>query len=97
MKKRRYFDKTGRAEKDTDFTHGNGDNSHTFPHDHTIDWSKGYFDRSKHSSSTKFQGWVFEEEIWYYFNSSSQIVTGWQQISGTWYYLNGSGAMLTGW
>nr|WP_306475390.1 hypothetical protein [Bacillus pseudomycoides] len=97
LKKRRYFGKTGRAEKDIDFTHGNGDNSHTFPHDHTWDWSTGSPKRSTHSSSTKFQGWVFEEERWYYFNSSSQIVTGWQQISDTWYYLSGSGAMQTGW
>lgn len=95
-KQRRYYDKTGRAEEDIDFTHGGSDKHHTFPHRHKFDWSKKP-PRSAHSFTTDFYGWVFEEDNWYYFNSSAKMTTGWQQVNGTWYYLNGYGQMLTGW
>ena len=39
FKQRRYYDENGRAEKDIDYKHSNGDGSHTFPHEHYWDWS----------------------------------------------------------
>ena len=39
LKQRRYYDENGRAEKDIDYKHSNGDGSHTFPHEHYWDWS----------------------------------------------------------
>lgn len=47
LKQRRYYDSKERADKDIDYAHGNGDNSHTFPHEHTWDWSSGNGIRSK--------------------------------------------------
>ncbi|WP_391509447.1 hypothetical protein [Bacillus toyonensis] len=79
-KQRRYYDKTGRAEEDIDFTHGGSDKYHTFPHRHKWDWSlkeKGQNPRIDDSYTTKFYGWVFEEGDWYYFNSAAKMTTGW--------------------
>ncbi len=39
---RRFYGKDGKATLDVDFSHGNGDGSHTFPHKHIWDWSKDY-------------------------------------------------------
>lgn len=39
-KQRRYYGKDGMVELDIDYTHGNGDNSHTFPHEHP--WPGGH-------------------------------------------------------
>ncbi|WP_255258796.1 hypothetical protein [Bacillus pseudomycoides] len=99
-KQRRYYDETGRADEDIDYTHGGSDKHHTFPHRHKWDWSrreKGLNPRIPEPYTTSFSGWVLEEGYWYYFNSSSKITTGWQQVSDTWYYLNSSGQMQTGW
>ncbi len=37
---RRFYGNDGRASLDVDFSHGNGDGSHTFPHMHKWDWTK---------------------------------------------------------
>ena len=37
---RRFYGNDGRASLDVDFSHGNGDCSHTFPHTHKWDWTK---------------------------------------------------------
>ncbi|MBU4643034.1 N-acetylmuramoyl-L-alanine amidase [Bacillus toyonensis] len=47
-------------------------------------------------SETKREGWVFENNNWYYY-VNNVLVTGWENVQGTWYYLNSNGAMLTGW
>ncbi|WP_144499822.1 N-acetylmuramoyl-L-alanine amidase family protein [Bacillus sp. FDAARGOS_235] len=96
LKQRRYYDKDGRADEDIDYSHDNGDNSHTFPHRHDWDWNRKV-PRSKHSFTTDFYGWVFEEGDWYYFNSAAKMTTGWQEVNGTWYYLNDYGQMQNGW
>ena len=36
----RIYDENGNAYLDIDYSHGNGDNSHTFPHVHEWDWRK---------------------------------------------------------
>ncbi|MDE8150200.1 hypothetical protein PT043_09020, partial [Erysipelothrix rhusiopathiae] len=35
--------------------------------------------------------------MWYYFDSSSEMVIGWKKIANKWYYFENSGAMATGW
>lgn len=40
LKQRRYFGPDGKAEKDIDYKHSNGDGTHSFPHNHKWDWSK---------------------------------------------------------
>ncbi|MDX1702021.1 MAG: hypothetical protein R3250_15450, partial [Melioribacteraceae bacterium] len=47
LKQRRYYDEKGRVVEDIDYSHSNGDNSHTFPHRHTWEWSSGSPKRSK--------------------------------------------------
>jgi RHS repeat-associated protein len=37
---KRYYDSNGKVYKDIDFSHGNSDGTHTFPHEHNWDWSK---------------------------------------------------------
>lgn len=34
-----YYDSEGEAFEDDDYAHSNGDNSHSFPHNHIWDWS----------------------------------------------------------
>ena len=41
LKQQRWYDKNGRAVRNRDFEHGNGDNSHFFPHDHEWSWNNG--------------------------------------------------------
>lgn len=36
----RWYDKDGKAERNRDYEHQDAHNNHTFPHDHTWDWSK---------------------------------------------------------
>ena len=42
LKQRRYYGSDGKAQKDIDYQHGNNNGKHSFPHEHTWDWSKGY-------------------------------------------------------
>lgn len=39
---RRFYGEDGKATLDVDFSHGNGDGSHSFLHKHIWDWSKDY-------------------------------------------------------
>lgn len=39
---RRFYGKDGKVTIAVDFSHGNEDGSHSFPHKHVWDWSKGY-------------------------------------------------------
>jgi hypothetical protein len=45
---RRYYDENGRALRDIDFSHSNGDSSHTFPHTHDWTWEGNNSTRSGH-------------------------------------------------
>ena len=40
LKQRRYYGSDGKAQKDIDYQHGNNNGKHSFPHEHTWDWSK---------------------------------------------------------
>ena len=38
-------------------------------------------------------GWLKENGLWYYLDSSGAMKTGWYQVSGKWYYSYSSGAL----
>lgn len=46
-KRRRFFDDEGRAERDIDYNHSNGDGTHKFPHEHQWRWEGNKPIRSK--------------------------------------------------
>ena len=38
-------------------------------------------------------GWLKENGLWYYLDSSGAMKTGWYQVSGKWYYSYSSGEL----
>ncbi|MFD0771282.1 S8 family serine peptidase [Bacillus sp. CGMCC 1.60114] len=42
-------------------------------------------------------GWVYDQDVWYYYDNNGVKKTGWVSTGNKWYYLNDSGAMETGW
>lgn len=43
------------------------------------------------------QGWVYENQSWYYYDTAGKITTGWSVVDGVWYYFDENGIMQTGW
>ncbi|PFK35758.1 hypothetical protein COI93_16660 [Bacillus cereus] len=50
----------------------------------------------KKEESTKKEGWIKENNTWYYYSNNTKV-TGWKNDKGYWYYLHKNGDMATGW
>ena len=43
------------------------------------------------------EGWILDNDKWYFIKANGEKATGWLKDDGKWYYLNSEGVMQTGW
>lgn len=50
-----------------------------------------------YSNGYLHNGWLSQNNVWYFLNDDGKMQTGWKQINNNWYFFNDNGAMLTDW